>query len=386
MIPYAKHSINNEDISSVIEVLQSDFITQGPLIAKFENEISTRFHAKYSVAVNSATSALHISCIALGLQKGDILWTSANSFVASANCGLYCNATVDFVDIDPETYNISIKALEKKLEAASISKQLPKILIPVHFAGRSCEMEKIYELSKRYKFKIIEDASHALGAKYHESLVGSCKYSDISVFSLHPAKIITSGEGGLALTNDDILASNLLALRTHGIKAIEDSSHYPKNEIWNYEQVDLGFNYRMTDISAALGSSQLKRLDKFLRRRFQIAEKYNKRLENLPLNLPGFDRANLSSWHLYVVTIDQNYIRKSQREVYEELHSLGIGVNIHYIPIHLQPFYRSKGFNYGDFPLAEKFYRSALTLPIYYGLDDNQQEAIIDSLNKVFLQ
>lgn len=380
-IPYGRQDISQEDIDTVVEVLRSDWITQGPKIAVFEKIVSDYCGAKYAVAVSSATAGLHIACLAAGLSQGDILWTSPNTFVASANCGLYCGATVDFVDIDPNTYNLSIEELERKLTEAENQGCLPKVVVPVHFSGQSCEMEKIAQLSAKYGFRVIEDAAHGIGGRYQGEPVGSCQFSDMAVFSFHPVKIITTGEGGMVLTNKEDLYEKLIRLRSHGItrkvELMREESHGP----WYYQQLELGFNYRMTDIQAALGASQMQRLDEFVKRRRFLAERYNQLLQDLPLVLPWQHPDTESSWHLYVIRLKMNKISKSHRQVFEDLRQAKIGVNLHYIPVHTQPYYKQLGFKWGDFPQAEQYYREAISIPIYYGLTEENQKAIVWALN-----
>jgi UDP-4-amino-4,6-dideoxy-N-acetyl-beta-L-altrosamine transaminase len=389
-IPYGSQDISQEDIDSVIKILRSDYLTQGPAINKFEVTVSEYSCANHAIAVNSATSALHIACLALGLGKGDILWTSANTFVASANCALYCGAKVDFIDIDPITYNINLELLEEKLEVASKTNSLPKIIIPVHFCGQPVNMKKLSILSQKFGFKIIEDASHAIGAKYyneHGQLkpIGDCMYSDICVFSFHPVKIITSGEGGMALTNDKKVASTLKALRSHGIsrEAVDFEPRDP-DEIWNYQQIFLGFNYRITDIQAALGISQMTRINDFIDRRHQIADIYRSALSDLPITLPEQDPESRSSYHLYPIRIIGMKDSKSQKEIYAQLHAEGILVNLHYIPVYRHPYYEALGFKEGHCPEAEKFHRDALSIPMYPALTESEIERTIAGLNKVF--
>ena len=384
MIPYGTQEINDEDIAEVEKVLRSDFLTQGPTVPKFEKLVANYCESSYAVALNSATSALHIACLALDLGPGDLLWTSPNTFVASANCGLYCGAEIDFIDIDQKTYNMSIDLLSKKLSDAEKKGRLPKIIIPVHYAGQPCDMPAIHKLSKRYNFKIIEDASHAIGASYDKNKVGSCVYSDITVFSFHPVKIITTAEGGMALTNNKKIADKIFSLRTHGIT--NDKSQMKKQsekEIWNYQQIDLGFNYRMNDIQAALGINQMKRLDAFVIQRHKIAEKYNEELKSLPVTLPWQAPTVYSSYHLYPILIGSTSAVKTQRQVYEELRKNNIGVNIHYIPVHRHPYYENLGFKKNDFPASEEFYQKVISIPIYASLADTQQEYVIKTIRKV---
>lgn len=381
-IPYGRQSISPADIQAVVDVLNSDWLTQGPTVERFEQTVAGYCGTAHGVAVNSATSALHIACLAAGIGPGDILWTSPNTFVASANCGLYCGATVDFVDIDSRTYNMSVERLEEKLEQAERDGKLPKVVIPVHFAGQPCDMEAIGRLAGRYGFTVIEDASHAIGGRYKNEPVGNCRHSAMTVFSFHPVKIITTGEGGMVLTNSPELHERLLRLRSHGITRdpalMAGESHGP----WYYEQIELGFNYRMTDIQAALGVSQMTRLDEFVARRHQLAKRYDEDLAELPLTLPWQHPDTWSAFHLYVVRLNPGTIRKSRRQVFEDLRGRGILVNIHYIPVHTQPFYRATGFTDGDFPEAEQYYREAITLPLYAGLAEGDQDRVINALRE----
>ena len=381
MIPYGKQNINQADIDSVIDVLQSDFLTQGPQVPLFEEKVSDYCDSKFGVAVNSASSALHIACLALGLERGDWLWTSPNTFVASSNCALHCGAQVDFVDIDPRTFNMSVECLAEKLVLAEKEGKLPKIVIPVHMCGQSCDMAGIHELSQKYGFKIIEDASHAIGGKYKNKAIGSCHYSDISVFSYHPVKIITTGEGGMALTNNPELADRMQRYRCHGITS--DASRMqprPAKEIWNYQQIDLGFNYRMTDIHAALGLSQMNRLDKFVAKRHAIASEYEELLSNLPVTTPWQHPDSYSAFHLYIIRLKLDQISKTQRDVFSELYTAGIGVNLHYIPVYRQPYYEQLGFKAGYCPEAERYYAEVLSLPLYFGLTKLQQDQVVNAL------
>lgn len=382
MIPYGRQDINQADINAVVEVLQSDWLTTGPMVPRFEQAMIEKTGSNYAVAVNSATSALHIACLALDLGPGDWLWTSPNTFVASANCGLYCGAHVDFVDIDPKTYNISIEALETKLEQAKRRGTLPKIIVPVHFAGQSCDMASIHALAQKYGFKIIEDASHAIGAKYKNQPVGACVYSDITVFSFHPVKIITTGEGGMALTNDLELASRMQRLRSHGITRDPEQMQNSSEGSWYYEQQDFGFNYRMTDIQAALGLSQLERLEQFVTRRQLLASTYDTLLSKFPLVLPFQHNDTYSAFHLYIIQIDPMQSVSERGAVFEYLRTAGIGVNVHYIPVHTQPYYRKMGFQEGEFPEAERYYANAITLPLFYDLNESQQLNITEHLGK----
>jgi UDP-4-amino-4,6-dideoxy-N-acetyl-beta-L-altrosamine transaminase len=382
-IPYGRQSISDEDIKAVVNVLRSDWLTQGPVIKQFEQDVADYCGARYAVAVNSATSALHIACLAAGLGPGDTLWTSPNTFVASANCGLYCGAGVDFVDIDPYTYNLSVERLEEKLVAAQQNGTLPKLLIPVHFSGQSCDMARIADLAKIYGFRVVEDASHAIGGRYRQTVIGSCSYSDMTVFSFHPVKIITTGEGGMVLTNSRKLYKKLARLRSHGITRdpalMEEDSHGP----WYYQEIELGFNYRMTDMQAALGLSQLKRLDEFVARRQQLVDRYNQALSNLPLVLPYQHPDVYSAFHLYVIRLKLNAMKINRRQVFEELRASGIGVNVHYIPVHTQPYFRTLGFNAGDFPEAEKYYKNAISLPMFPELSEKDQDYVIDTLRDI---
>ena len=381
MIPYGRQDISQVDIDAVIEVLRSDFLTQGPMVPRFEQTVAEYCAVQHSVAVNSATSALHIACLALDLGPGNWLWTSPNTFVASSNCALYCNAKVDFVDIDPRTYNMSVDRLKEKLIQAEKEGCLPKIVIPVHFAGQPCDMPAIHALSQQYGFKIIEDASHAIGASYNNIKVGSCTHSHITVFSFHPVKIITAGEGGMAMTNDTELANRMRRLRTHGITNGKKLMHpRPENEIWNYQQVELGFNYRMTDIQAALGLSQITRLDEFVSRRREIAERYDVELRSLPITTPHQAPGTYSSYHLYPIRFSEAESGKTQRPVYDWLWQNDVAANLHYVPVHRQPYYEKLGFKVGDFPEAEKFHREVISIPMYPTLETKQQETVINVL------
>ena len=386
MIPYGRQDINEDDIQAVVDVLKSDFLTQGPMVPAFEKAVSDYCHVRFSVAVNSATSALHIACLALGVGKGDIVWTSPISFVASANCALYCGAEVDFVDIDPFTYNISIDCLSEKLQEAEKLGKLPKVVIPVHLAGQPCDMEKIHKLSLQYGFKIIEDASHAIGAKYKNKPVGNCEFSDITVFSFHPVKIITTGEGGMAVTNNEVLAKHLRLLRSHGISNnLLDMQMRPVNEIWNYQQIILGFNYRMTDIQAALGISQMKKLDDFVARRRLIADIYDEKLAHLPLQLSEYLPEAYSAHHLYVIRIKKNKKGITQRGLLDLMHSSGVGVNVHYIPVYRQPYYEGMGFAAGYCQEAEKYFKEALSIPIYSTLKVTELDTIIQHIYEILM-
>ena len=383
MIPYGRQEITDEDVQRVVDVLKSDYLTQGPVIDNFEREFADYCGAKYAVAVSSCTAALHISCLSLNVGEGDILWTVPNTFVASANCGLYCNATIDFVDIDPDTWNISIPALEKKLVTASRENKLPKAIVPVHFSGRSCDMRAIKKLSEKYGFAIIEDAAHSIGASYENEKVGSCAYADLTCFSTHPVKIITTGEGGIVTTNDEKLYKKLLCLRTHGITRDPNQMTKEPDGPWYFEQIMLGYHYRMTDLQAALGLSQMGRVDKYVDTRRQLARRYHDKLRELPLQLPQNEDIDTSSWHIYVVRLQLDKIAKTQKTVFDEMRSADIGVNLHYIPVHFHPYYQKLGFKKGDFPQCEQYYREALTLPLYPGLTHKEQDYICDTLRKI---
>lgn len=383
VLPYGRQSIDESDIAAVVAVLKSDFLTQGPAIDRFEQEMAAFVGAKHAIAVCNATAALHIGAQALGLGPGDWLWTSPNTFVASANCALYCGAQVDFVDIDPRTYNMSVAALEAKLAIAAKEGKLPKVLVPVHFSGQSCEMEAIAALAKQYGVRIMEDASHAVGGEYQGRKVGAGTYADLTVFSFHPVKILTTAEGGMLLTNDDELREKLIRLRSHGItrdpRFLQGESHGP----WYYQQVDLGFNYRITDMQAALGSSQLKRLPTFLARRRELAARYDALLADLPLTLPWQHSETLSAWHLYVVRPDAQRTRVTRSDLYQGLREQKIYAQVHYIPVHTQPWYRQMGFKDGDFPVAESYYAGAISLPMFHGMSDADQDRVVNCLRSL---
>lgn len=384
IIPYGRQDISDADIQAVVDVLRSDYLTQGPVVPAFENAVASYCSAQYAVAVNSATSALHLACLALGVGDGDIVWTSPITFVASANCALYCGAKIDFVDIDSLTYNMSVECLAEKLAQAEATGTLPKVVIPVHLCGQSCDMIRIHALSQRYGFKIIEDASHAIGGKYRSEPIGNCRYSDITVFSFHPVKIITTGEGGMAVTNDSSLAKSMQLLRSHGItRDVGEMTHAPDGP-WYYQQIDLGYNYRMTDIQAALGLSQMHRLDDFVAKRHAIAEQYNDLLCNLSITIPWQHPDAYSAYHLYVIRLSSQETHLNRRMVFDGLRAAGIGVNIHYIPVHTQPYYQKLGFNVRDFPVAETYYREAISLPMYSGLTDKQQAQVVTELRSYF--
>jgi UDP-4-amino-4,6-dideoxy-N-acetyl-beta-L-altrosamine transaminase len=382
MIPYGKQDINQEDIDAVVAVLKSDFLTQGPKVPAFEQAIQEKCDVKYSCAVNSATSALHIACMALGVSKGDLVWTTPISFVASANCALYCGANIDFVDINPVTYNLCASALKAKLILALENKeQLPKVLIVVHLSGQPCEMEKIHALSLIYGFSIIEDASHAIGSEYKGQKIGNCQYSDITVFSFHPVKIITSAEGGITTTNDKKLADKMSLFRSHGITRDAEKMTEVAHGDWYYQQITLGYNYRMTELQGALGLSQLNRLDEFVAKRNKIADSYDHALKNLALTLPVQNNELKSSRHLYIIRLNTASLEMSHKDIYQSLKEKGIGVNLHYIPIHTQPYYQSLGFKWGDFPEAEKYYSQAISIPLYPQMTDQDIDKVINVLS-----
>jgi UDP-4-amino-4,6-dideoxy-N-acetyl-beta-L-altrosamine transaminase len=382
MIPYGRQDISDADIKAVTAVLRSDFLTQGPAVPAFEKALAEYCGVKHAVAMNSATSALHIACLALDVGPGDLVWTTPNTFVASANCAVYCGADVDFVDMDPTTLNMSISGLADKLAASKAKGRLPKVVIPVDFSGEPVDMKAVAALAKIYGFKIIQDASHAIGGRYDGKPVGASIHSDITVFSLHPVKIITSGEGGVALTNDDALGKRLSWLRTHGITRNVDDMQSPAEGPWYYEMLELGYNYRLTDIHAALGLSQLSRLDEFVAKRQSLADRYDHVLRDLPLILPVRAANQLSALHLYVVQIDPKRSNASRKEVFLKLRELGIGVNVHYIPVHLQPYYKAKGFKRGDFPASEIYYDRAISIPLYASLTQAQQDKVVAALKQ----
>jgi UDP-4-amino-4,6-dideoxy-N-acetyl-beta-L-altrosamine transaminase len=384
MIPYGRQDIIQEDINAVVDVLRSDFLTQGPQVPLFESSIKTAVNAEYALAVNSATSGLHVACLALGVGKGDVVWTTPITFVASANCALYCGADIDFVDIDPDTYNLCPKSLEEKLsEAKRNNLPLPKAIIPVHLSGQSCEMDKIHALSTEYGFAIIEDASHAIGGRYKDNPIGNCEYSDITVFSFHPVKIVTTGEGGVVTTNDAAIAQKIDLLRSHGITRNEELMTEPSHGGWYYQQVDLGFNYRMTDMQAALGVSQMSRLHDFVSKRNKLAARYDILLQNLPVTTPHQVTNSLSSRHLYVIRLKLNEISLSHKEVFDQLRENGVGVNLHYIPVHLHPYYKSLGFSEGQFRNAESYYSNAISIPLFHSMTLNQQDEVINILSYI---
>ena len=384
MIPYGRQSISDEDIDNVTKILKSDFLTQGPVVPKFEDAINAVTGSKFCIAANSATSCLHLGCMSLGISQGDIVWTSPISFVASANAALYCGAKVDFVDIDRKTFNICPETLEKKLKSAKSKGLMPKLLIVVHMCGNPSDMKSIYDLSIKYKFKIMEDASHAIGSKIGSLKTGSCKYSDLCVFSFHPVKIITTGEGGVITTNDEELAETIRSLRSHGIT--RDSSKFKNKEEgpWYYEQQLLGCNYRLTDIQAALGLSQLNNLKKFLEKRNELAKSYKENLSNLPVHFQKIPKGNYSSYHLFVLSLDSSITAKKRIDLYKHMHKNNIVTNVHYIPIHLQPFYSSLGFRKGDFPKSEDYYKNSISIPLFPSMTDGMLEKVITSVHSFF--
>ena len=380
MIPYGRQDITQEDIDAVVEVLHSSNLTQGPAVPQFEQAVLKHCYAKHALAVNSATSALHIACLALDLGPGDWLWTTPITFVASSNCALYCGAKVDFVDIDPRTYNMCPRALEEKLIAAEKNGCLPKIVVPVHLCGQPCDMRTIHALSLRFGFKIIEDASHAIGGKYLSEPIGNCRYSDVTIFSFHPVKIITTAEGGMALTNDDRLAERMGLLRSHGITRTPSLMTKKMDGPWYYQQVALGFNYRMTDLQGALGASQMHRLEQFVARRHELARCYNELLESLPVTTPWQHPDGYSGLHLYVIRLQIEKIKRTHLQVFEALRAKEILVNLHYIPVHTQPYYQKMGFKIGQFPEAERYYTEAISIPMYPKLTAEQQDEVVVAL------
>jgi UDP-4-amino-4,6-dideoxy-N-acetyl-beta-L-altrosamine transaminase len=382
-IPYGRQNITEDDITAVVAVLRSDWLTQGPTIEKFEQAVANYCGAKYAVAVSNATAALHLACLAIGLDPGDTLWTSPNTFVASANCARYCGADVDFVDIDSQTYNLSIAELDRKLIAAEKSGTLPKVILPVHFAGQSCDMEAIAALAKKYGIQVIEDASHALGGDYQTQKIGSCEFSEMAIFSFHPVKMITTGEGGMIVTNRSDLYDRLKQLRSHGITKDAHQLISKAPGSWYYEQQALGFNYRMTDLQAALGTSQMNRLDSFVQQRRALADRYREVLQSLPVQLPNDSSYTQSSFHLYVIRLKIERLKRSKSEIFEALRDRGIGVQIHYIPVHTQPYYQELGFAWGDFPIAEHYYQEAISLPLYPDLSFSEQDFVLESLGEV---
>lgn len=384
MIPYGRQSISDADVEAVVSVLRSDFLTQGPQVPAFEKALASYVGAQHAVAVNSATSALHMACLALGLGPGDLLWTSPNSFVASSNCALYCGAEVDFVDVDPRTYNLCPQALAAKLAAARANGRLPKVVVPVHFSGQSCDMAAIGQLAQEYGFKVVEDASHAIGGRWQDRAIGACVHSDIAVFSFHPVKIITTAEGGALTTNDSALAARLADLRSHGITRDEGRMVRKDQGGWYYEQLDLGYNYRMTELQAALGVSQMAELDRFVSTRHALVARYEAGLADLPLVLPWQQPDSYSAFHLYVIQIRDD-ARLNRRQLFDALRAAGIYVNVHYIPIHTQPYYQAQGFEQGEFPLAEAYYERAISLPLYADLSEADQDFVIAKLRELLL-
>lgn len=383
-IPYGRQNITDKNIDAVVNVLKSDYLTQGPKVPEFEQTIKDNCDVQHALAMNSATSALHVACLALGVGEGDRVWTTPITFVASANCALYCGAVVDFVDIDPQTYNLSVESLEKKLESAKKQDKLPKVVIPVHLCGQPCDMEAIYKLSQEYGFSIIEDASHAIGGSYQNKPIGNCQYSNITIFSFHPVKIITTAEGGVATTNSDKLAQKMDLLRSHGITRDTDLMTHKPDGPWYYQQIDLGFNYRMTEMQAALGVSQIERLQSITESRHKIAERYNEKLASLPVITPFQIQESYSGLHLYVIRLKLDEIKPTHLEVFNSLRAANIGVNLHYIPVHLQPYYQKHfDFQIGDFPQAEQYYKEAISLPLYPDLTKEQQDYIVETLEGI---
>ena len=386
MIPYGRQDIQDSDVDAVLSVLQSDFLTQGPAVPRFEQAVSKHCGARHAVAVNSATSALHIALMALDVTAGDVVWTSPNTFVASSNAALYCGASVDFVDIDPVTYNMSVSALSDKLAYAEKLGRLPKVVIPVHLTGQPCDMAQIHDLAQQYGFKVVEDASHAIGGQYQNQPIGNCAYSDVTVFSFHPVKIVTTAEGGMALTNDDTLAEKMALYRSHGITRDPALMTHASDGPWSYQQITLGYNYRMTDMQAALGVSQIQRLNHYIARRHDIATRYNQELSELPLTLPMQATYGHSAYHLYVIRLDLDAIAPlTHAEVFQSLRDQEILVNLHYIPVHTQPYYQAMGFRWGDFPQAEAYYKNAISIPMYPTMTDDAQTHVIQALHKILL-
>ncbi len=380
MIPYARQSIDNNDIQAVVDVLRSELITQGPTVPRFERSVAERCGASHAVAVNSATSALHIACLALDVGPGDHVWTVPNTFVASANCARYCGADIDFVDIEPGTWNLSVDALEEKLKVAATRNALPKVIIPVAFGGQSCAMREIRALADRFGFRIVEDASHAIGGTYHGEPVGNGSYADITVFSFHATKIVTTAEGGVATTADAQLAAKMRALRTHGVTRDPADMESEPHGAWYYEMLALGWNYRMTELQAALGCSQMERLSQFVANRTALADRYDRLLADTELTLPRRDPSVQSAWHLYVIGWNEEVSGKSRRTAFDALRAAGIGVNVHYIPVHLQPYYRRLGFSPGQFPVAERYYSRALTIPLYATMTESDQDSVVEAV------
>lgn len=387
MIPYGRQDIQDSDVDAVLDVLQSDFLTQGPAVPRFEQAVSKHCGARYAVAVNSATSALHVALMALDVAAGDVVWTSPNTFVASSNAALYCGASVDFVDIDPVTYNMSVSALSDKLAHAKTMGRLPKVVIPVHLTGQPCDMAQIHDLAQQYGFKVVEDASHAIGGQYQNQPIGNCAYSDVTVFSFHPVKIVTTAEGGMALTNDDRLAEKMALFRSHGITRDPALMTHASDGPWYYQQITLGYNYRMTDLQAALGVSQMQRLNGYIARRHEIAARYNRELSDLPLTLPTQADYGHSAYHLYVIRLDLKAIAPlTHAKVFQALRNKGIWVNLHYIPVHTQPYYQALGFSWGDFPQAEAYYKNAISIPMYPTMTDDAQTQVIHALHEILMR
>lgn len=387
MIPYGRQDIQDSDVDAVLAVLQSDFLTQGPAVPQFEQAVLKHCGARHALAVNSATSALHIALMALDVTAGDVVWTSPNTFVASSNAALYCGASVDFVDIDSVTYNMSVSALSDKLAYAEKMGCLPKVVIPVHLTGQPCDMAKIHDLAQQYGFKVVEDASHAIGGQYQNQPIGNCAYSDLTVFSFHPVKIVTTAEGGMALTNDDTLAEKMALLRSHGITRDPALMTHESDGPWYYQQIALGYNYRMTDLQAALGVSQVQRLNYYIARRHDIATRYNQELSDLPLTLPTQATYGHSAYHLYVIRLDLDAIAPlTHAHVFQTLRNRGILVNLHYIPVHTQPYYQAMGFGWGDFPQAEAYYKNAISIPMYPTMTDDAQTQVIEALHEILMQ
>ena len=385
MIPYGRQEVTQQDIDAVIEVLKSDFLTQGPVVPRFEEAVAASCAATHALAVNSATSALHIACLALGMGRGDWLWTSPITFLASANCALYCGGRVDFVDIDPRTYNLCPIELEKKLIAAEKAGRLPKVVVPVHLSGQPCDMRAIHALGQRFGFKIVEDASHAIGGRYLGEPIGNCRYSDITVFSFHPVKIITTAEGGMAMTNSPELAGRMALFRSHGMTRDPALMTHSPDGDWYYQQIELGYNYRMTELHGALGLSQLDRIEQYVARRHELARRYDRLLARLPVTVPWQHQDGYSGLHLYVVRLQAGKARAGHKWVFDSLREQGIGVNLHYIPVHTQPYYQTMGFKPGDFPEAERYYTEAISLPMYSGLTDSQQDTVVAALRRALL-
>jgi UDP-4-amino-4,6-dideoxy-N-acetyl-beta-L-altrosamine transaminase len=380
VIPYARQSISKQDLNAVAEVLQSDYLTQGPAVPAFEDAVAQLVGAKYAVAGNSATSMLHLACLALGVTTGDLVWTSPNSFVASANCAIYCGAEIDFVDIDSETFNMSVTALAAKLELAKKSNRLPKVIIPVHMGGQSCDMQSIGSLARQYDIKVIEDASHAIGGTYNSQRIGNCAHSDITIFSFHPVKIITSGEGGMATTQDEGLAHDMRMLRSHGITRDESEFEFTNDGPWYYEQQELGFNYRLTDIAAALGLSQLQRIDSFIQHRNSIAARYNEAFASTLVAAPHIASNSVSAFHLYIARCDFDNLKVTRVQLFQKMKDMGVLLNLHYIPIYRQPYFAKMGFDRKTFPNAERYYAQAFSIPMYADLTETDQNTVISSL------